>query len=114
MGPPALARWRPDRLKWLRMSTSLLLGLFLFAEAVLADERSYTPLMACESIQALVASRGEVRLTIGPFLYGRYVRDGSFCVPGRGQAAQPEFVRSVDNPYCLLYTCNWRSHGKKD
>jgi hypothetical protein len=97
-----------------KMRASLLSVFFLWIEAAFADERPYTPLMTCESIQALVASRGAVGFAIGPFLYGRYVRDASFCMPGPGQRAQPEFVPSADNPYCLLYTCSRQSRGKKD
>jgi hypothetical protein len=95
------------------MRILVLAAILLSARAAFANERPYTPRMTCASIQMLVASRGAIALTTRPFLYGRFVRDETFCLSGP-LSAQPEFVAAADKPYCLLYTCKSRSYGNKE
>jgi hypothetical protein len=63
--------------------------------------------MSCAAINAGIASAGALVLDTGPITYERYVRDLSACQ--RGQITVPEFVRSADNPQCLLYRCTART-----
>jgi len=61
----------------------------------------------CAAINSRIASAGALVLDTGPTTYERYVRDLGFCQAS--QITVPEFIRSADNPQCLVYRCASRT-----
>lgn len=63
--------------------------------------------LSCEQVQASIASKGVQVIGTGPNVYDRFVRDARFCGPT--QYARQDFVRTKNNPYCLVYACRDRT-----
>jgi hypothetical protein len=74
--------------------------------AVAESARLRTESLGCAAVAGVVTTRGAAVLSTSATTYERFVRDRSFCLAS--QITVPEFVRSADNPQCLLYRCSWR------
>lgn len=80
------------------------LAYFLTISAAAAQARPSTLDMTCRQAEALVASRGAIVLSTGPYTYDRYVVDGRFCMLGEFLRAQ--WVPTRDTPQCPIgYVC---------
>lgn len=83
---------------------ALMLPPALAASGALAQERPYTPRMACANVAALVYNQGAIVLSTSATTYDRYVRDRSFCEIT--EVLRPAWVLSADNPQCFVgWTC---------
>jgi hypothetical protein len=77
---------------------------FLIATAAFAQSRPSTLRMTCVQAQGLVASRGSIVMTTGPYTFNRFVAGSGFCF--LGEVTEPEWVRTADSPQCFIgYKC---------
>ena len=63
--------------------------------------------LSCEQVQASIAAKGSQVVGTGPHVYDRFVRDGRFC--SQTQYARQDFIRTKNNPYCLVFVCRDRT-----
>ena len=56
--------------------------------------------MTCRAARQLVASRGAVVLSTGPYAFDRYVSSSLFCV--RGETTEPAWIATADTPQCFV------------
>jgi hypothetical protein len=89
----------------------LVFGLCMTVHATHAAARPNASNISCAAINARIASAGALVLGTGPTTYERYVRDLGFCQAS--QITVPEFIRSADNPQCLVYRCAARTMHKR-
>jgi hypothetical protein len=74
------------------------------ATAAFAQSRPSTLRMTCAQAKGLVATRGSIVLSTGPYTYDRFVTHGGYCF--RGEVAEPVWVRTADSPQCPIgYRC---------
>jgi hypothetical protein len=90
---------------WHRTGFAASFVLLGMADAV-AAQRPYAPAMTCSAVQALIAARGAVSIATGAHIYDQYIRDQSACLAS--QTTQADFIKTADNPQCLVYRCKWR------
>jgi hypothetical protein len=87
---------------------ALTVAFFLLATAAFAQSRPSTLRMSCAQAQGLVASRGSIVLSTGPYTFNRFVAGGGFCF--LGEVAEAEWVRTADSPQCFIgYKCTPRA-----
>ena len=80
------------------------LVLFLTAGAAVAQTRPSTLRMTCAQAQGLVASRGAVVLSTGPYTYDRYVSSHNYCEIN--EVLNRELVPTADVRLCFVgYSC---------
>jgi hypothetical protein len=71
-----------------------------------ASAETYTPALACRSVEALVTQHGSAILYTGGGAYDRYVRDQGECQ--RDEELRPGYARAADNASCFVgYTCQY-------
>jgi hypothetical protein len=68
-----------------------------------AQARPFAPALLCQQIMSVIAAQGAVVLSTSPTTYDRYVRDGSFCLPG--QVTESDYVQARDAAACPVYRC---------
>ena len=74
------------------------------ATCALAQVGPLTTARTCSEDRALVSARGAVTLSTSAMSYGRYVKDGAYCLVDEYPA--PAWVPSADNPQCFVgYRC---------
>jgi hypothetical protein len=84
-------------------STVLSVAAGLAATAAEAQERPSTLAMSCAQANRLVATRGAVVLSTGPYTYDRYV-GGNFCAIN--ESTEPAWVPTADAAQCFIgYRC---------
>ncbi len=83
--------------------TALVLAFMAFAAGAHAQQRPFTPRLACGQAQQIVAANGAVVLGTGTYTYDRYVRDRSFCQ--HNETTEVAFVPTRDTPQCPVYRC---------
>jgi hypothetical protein len=85
----------------------IVIGLVLLqtSAAAVAQTRPNTETLTCSQTQSLVASRGSVLLGTGPSIYDIYVSSGAGC--SGNETAEPAYVRTRDNPQCVLRVCRF-------
>ena len=94
----------PARANGLLPAAGLALTACLSAGAALAQAGPVARSMSCQNARAIVASRGAVILSTGPYAYDRYVSGSQFCV--RGETTEPAWVPTADTPQCFVgYRC---------
>src|SRR5215213_4591005 len=72
--------------------------------AALAQVGPSSRALTCEAARQIVASRGAVVLSTGPYAYDRYVSSSQFCV--RGETTEPAWIPTADTPQCFVgYRC---------
>jgi hypothetical protein len=77
------------------------------ATAAFAQSRPSTVRMTCGQARGLVASRGSIVLSTGPYTFNRFVTHGGYCF--RGEVTEPVWVRTADSPQCFIgYKCKPR------
>jgi hypothetical protein len=86
-------------------------GLFVTMIVTPASARPIASSITCAAINSRIASAGALVLDTGPTTYERYVQDLGFCQGS--QITVPEFIRSADNPQCLVYRCALRRMHEK-
>jgi hypothetical protein len=82
----------------------------LFAAAGPAAAQTSRPdslSLSCEQVQASIASKGAAIIGTGPYVYDRFVSDARFCAST--QYARQDFIRTRNNPSCLVYVCRERT-----
>jgi hypothetical protein len=84
----------------------LLFVLCVTSHGTYTAARPNSSTMGCAGVNARIASAGALVLDTGPITYERYVRDLGFCEAR--QITVPDFIRSADNPQCLVYRCAGR------
>lgn len=87
------------------------LSAFLFATSLPAFGQALpsAPDSTCAAIAGIVRASGAAVIRTGPNLYDRYVVAPTFCEVK--QFGLPVYVRTRDNPACLIgYQCR-ASHG---
>jgi hypothetical protein len=88
----------------MRSGLALTVAFFLLATAAYAQSRPSTLRMTCAQARSLVASRGSIVLSTGPYTYDRFVAGGGFCF--LGEIAEPAWARTLDSPQCPIgYRC---------
>ncbi|MHB2166167.1 hypothetical protein [Alsobacter sp. R-9] len=77
----------------------------LWGSQAFAQAQADSLTMTCAQAKALVNQRGSLILGTGPYVFDRYVRDGSFCkFPMK---AEESYVKTKDTSYCLAgYVCS--------
>jgi hypothetical protein len=86
---------------------ALTMAFLLVATAAFAQSRPSTLRMTCTQAQGLVASRGSIVLSTGPYTFNRFVTGPGFCF--RGEVTEPVWVRTADSPECFIgYKCKPR------
>jgi hypothetical protein len=86
----------------IRFQAPLVALLALTASAASAE--TYTPALACRSVEALVAREGAATLYTGGGEYDRYVASQTQCQ--RDEEARPGYARTADSASCFVgYYC---------
>jgi hypothetical protein len=75
------------------------------AQTALAQVGPLTTARTCGEDRALIDARGSAVLSTSAMTYGRYVKDGAYCLVDQFPA--PAWVPSADNPQCFIgYRCS--------
>ena len=89
------------------MQRTLLTVVVLLIGASAAAGRPATHAMTCAQAQALVATKGAIVMSTGPYTYERFVAHHGFC--RHGEVADRVYAPTSDNPQCRVgYHCIWR------
>src|SRR5215210_1031833 len=76
----------------------------LLASTAEAQVRPSTLTMTCVQASGLVATRGAVVLSTGPYTYDRYVSGGNSCAIN--ESTEPTWVPTHDKAQCFIgYRC---------
>jgi hypothetical protein len=76
------------------------LALALAATAAVGQTRPSSRSMTCQAARQLVASRGAVVLSTGPYAFDRYVSSSPFCV--LGETTEPAWIPTADTSQCFV------------
>ena len=93
-------RFRPNRL----VCAASAVAFCMETSAARAQGGPPSRALRCQTARQIVASRGAIVLSTGPYAYDRYVSSSQFCV--RGETTEPAWIPTADTPQCFVgYRC---------